>query len=119
MKNFLSLLSFCVFFFSCSQKPIEKLPITTSSTDALIYYEKAIKHLQVGEQMEKRQYLDSALILDPLFALALEFYDSPNLIKRKKDQEKAKSLFSKISEEEQKILQIREGYRTNNMDKAL
>ena len=119
MKNFLSLLFFCVFFFSCSKKPIEKLTITTSSTNALIYYEKAMKHLQVGDQIEKRQYLDSALILDPFFALALEFYDSPNLIKRKKDQEKAKSLFSKISEEEQNILEIREGYRTNNMDKAL
>ena len=117
MKNFL--FAFFICFFSCSKKPFEQLPITTSSIKAKAYYERAIKHLQVGEQIEKRKFLDSALFLDPDFAMALEFYDNPNLIKRKKDQKKAQSFLNNLTEEEKHILQIRDGYRSNNLDKAL
>jgi hypothetical protein len=54
MKNFL--FAFFICFFSCSKKSFEQLPVTTSSLKARAYYEKAIKHLQVGEQMKKESF---------------------------------------------------------------
>jgi tetratricopeptide (TPR) repeat protein len=51
--------------------------------------------------------------------MALEFYESENPKEKIKFEEKAKSLFSKISEAEKKIITIREGYREGNMNKAL
>jgi len=106
-------------FSACSKKPVVELPITTSSKKALEYYKMAMLSYQVGDSPECRADLDSALIIDPDFAMALEFYESENPKDKIKFEEKAKSLFSKISEAEKKIITIREGYRQGNMNKAL
>jgi tetratricopeptide (TPR) repeat protein len=106
-------------FSACSKKTVIKLPITTSSQKALEYYKTAMLSYQVGDSPECRAYLDSALTIDPNFAMALEFYESENPKEKIKFEEKAKSLFSKISEAEKKIITIREGYREGNMNKAL
>ena len=104
---------------NCSKKEIIKLPITTSSKEALEYFERAMLSYQVGDGPECNADLDSALALDPEFAMALEFYESQNQRENIEREEKAKSLFLKISEAEKKIINIREGYREGDMDKAL
>ena len=104
---------------SCAKKDVVKLPITTSSTKALEYFERAMLSYQVGDYPECQADLDSALTLDSDFAMALEMYESQNPRERKEHEKKAKSLFTNISEAEKKIINIREGYREGNMDKAL
>ena len=84
---FLKSILFFLFFFSCSKKEIVKLPITTSSEKAFEYYKKAMSSLEVGDDFEKRIFLDSALSLDSEFIMALELYDSPDPILTKKNQE--------------------------------
>ena len=106
-------------FSACSKKPVVELPITTSSPRALKHYKRAMLSYQVGDSPECRTDLDSALTIDPDFAMALEFYESENPKEKIKFEEKAKSLFSTISEAEKKIISIREGYREGNMNKAL
>jgi len=56
------------------------LPITTSSPDALKYYREAdrLLGLNIGEGPEIRTFLDSALSIDPNFAMALEMYAALN-----------------------------------------
>ena len=44
-----------------------------------------MSYFQIGENVEKRAYLDSALSIDPNFARALEFYDDPEFFKRKEE----------------------------------
>ena len=106
-------------FSACSKIPVIELPITTSSPKALNHFKKAMLSYQVGDSPECRTDLDSALTIDPDFAMALEFYESENPKEKIKFEEKAKSLFSTISEAEKKIISIREGYREGNMNKAL
>ncbi|SVA90603.1 uncharacterized protein METZ01_LOCUS143457 [marine metagenome] len=120
MKNPLQIFLFITIIISnCSKKEIIKLPITTSSKEALEYFERAMLSYQVGDGPECNADLDSALALDPEFAMALEFYESQNQRENIEREEKAKSLFLKISEAEKKIINIREGYREGDMDKAL
>jgi len=120
MKNLFKILLFLtIIISSCSKKELIKLPITTSSTKALEYFERAMLSYQVGDGPECNADLDSALALDPEFAMALEFYESQNQRENIEFREKAKLLFPKISEGERKIISIREGYREGNMDKAL
>ena len=120
MKNFFKIFLFItIIISSCSKKELIKLPITTSSTKALEYFERAMLSYQVGDGPECNADLDSALALDPEFAMALEFYESQNQRENIEFREKAKLLFPKISEGERKIISIREGYREGNMDKAL
>ena len=108
-----------LFITSCSKKDVIKLPITTSSQKALEYYNRAMLSYEVGDNPEKRADLDSALALDPDFAMALEMYDSQDPLLKKEHREKAKSLFQKITEAEKKMIEIRESYRNGDMDKAL
>jgi tetratricopeptide (TPR) repeat protein len=95
------------------------LPITTSSPEALEYYIKAMLSEEVGDGFEKRQYLDSALVLDPSFVMALDRYESLDPIKKREQREKAQSLQNTVTEAEQFMLNIRNAYRSGNMDEAL
>ena len=106
-------------FPACSKKPVVELPITTSSPKALEYYKKAMLSAQVGDGFEKRQYLDSALVLDTNFVMALDRYESLDPVKKREQREKAKSLQSTVTNAEQFILNIRNAYRSGNMDDAL
>ena len=118
-KVLLKSILFFLFFFSCSKKEIIKLPITTSSKKALEYYKKAMYSLEVGDDFEKRLFLDSALSLDSEFIMALELYDSPDPILTKKNQELAKKLSINGTEAERRIICIRESYRNGDMDNSL
>ena len=118
-KVILKSILFFLFFFSCSKKEIIKLPVTSSSEQALEYYKKAMYSLEVGDDFEKRLFLDSALSLDSEFIMALELYDSPDPILTKKNQELAKKLSINGTEAERNILCIRESYRNGDMDNAL
>jgi tetratricopeptide (TPR) repeat protein len=120
MKHlFKTFLFITIIITSCSKKDVVKLPITTSSTSALEFYNKAMLSFDVGDGPEKRTALDSALALDPNFAMALEMYDSQDPRLRKEHQERAKKMVNKITEAERKMLKIRESYRNGDMDMAL
>ena len=120
MKNLFKILLFItIIISSCSKKELIKLPITTSSHKALEYYNRAMLSYDVGDNPEKRSDLDSALALDPDFAMALEMYDSQDPLLKKEHRDKAKSLFQKITKAERKMIEIRESYRNGDMDKAL
>ena len=80
-----------VFLFSCAKQPLVELPITTSSDIALEHYRTAMKHWEVGDDFEKRIHLDSAIMTDPNFALALDMNDVPDRSNRKAYQKKAQS----------------------------
>jgi tetratricopeptide (TPR) repeat protein len=117
--------SFNLIFFTalvlsaCSKQPVVELPITTSSPKALEYYKKAMLSEEVGDGFEKRQFLDSALSLDPNFAMALDWYESLDPVEKREQRAKAKALQTTVSEAEQFILKIRNAYRNGNLDDAL
>ena len=113
------LIIFSILLSGCSQKNIIKLPITTSSQEALKHYEKAMLSFEVGDDFEMRRSLDSALIIDPNFAMALELYESQDPLQKKEHRERAKKASVNISDAEKKQLSIRESYRNGDMDKAL
>ncbi len=121
MKNIIKIttLFLTLFVFSCSSKNITELEITSSSKEAIKYYKKAMEYYQIGENFEKRTYLDSALSIDPNLVLGLEFYQDTDFFKRKEQQKKAQSLLNTVTKEEQQILLIRDSYRKENMEKAL
>jgi len=121
VKNIIKIttLFLTLFVFSCSSKNITELEITSSSKEAIKYYKKAMEYYQIGENFEKRTYLDSALSIDPNLALGLEFYQDTDFFKRKEQQKKAQSLLNAVTKEEEQILLIRDSYRKENMDKAL
>ena len=120
MNKLFNAIFITIFIFSaCSKIPVVELPITSSSPKALEYYKKAMLSAQVGDDFEKRQYLDSALVLDPNFVMALDRYESLDPIKKRKQREMAKSLQSTVTNAEQLILHIRNAYRSGNMDDAL
>jgi Tfp pilus assembly protein PilF len=106
-------------FSACSKTPVVELPITTTSPKALKHYKKAMLSEQVGDDFEKRQYLDSALALDPKFVMALDRYESLDPIKKREQREMAKSLQNTVTDAEQLMLKIRHAYRDGNMDDAL
>ena len=110
---------FSLLVISCSSKPVVELPISTSSKKALSYYKNAMRSFEVGDEFEKRLFLDSALIHDSNFVLALEFHGSPDPIIRKEYQDKAKILSVNVTKAERKIISIRESYRKGDMDQAL
>ena len=113
------LIVFSLIVSGCSKKEVIKLPITTLSDEALSFYNKAMLHSEIFEGLEKRQTLDSALVLDSNFVMALEMYGSDNDLIKRKHQEKAKKLSNKVTESERKRLEIRQSYRSGNMDAAL
>ena len=73
MNKLFNVIFITAFVFSaCSKKPVVKLPITTTSSKALEYYNKAMSYQDVGEGFESKTDLDSAIALDPNFAMAIE-----------------------------------------------
>ena len=91
-KNKLFTLVFAVLFTGCTNEKISELKVTTPlHQEASRFFNKAMNYFQIGENVEKRLYLDSALSIDPNFALALEFYDNPEFFKRKEDQKSNES----------------------------
>ena len=120
MKKSVTIFSILLILISaCSKKEVVELPITTSDPKALDYYKKAILSREVGDGPEKRALLDSALSIDPNFAMALELYESQDPIIQREHQELAKTSVSNASEAEKKMISIRESYRSEDMDKAL
>ena len=120
MNKIFNVVFITIFIFSaCSKTSIIELPITTQSPKALEYYKKAMLSEQVGDDFEKRQYLDSALVLDPKFVMALDRYESLDPIKKREQREMAKSLQNTVTDAEQLMLKIRHAYRDGNMDDAL
>ena len=118
-KLFNFILITALLFSACSKKPVVELPVTTSSPKALKHYKRAMLSEQVGDGFEKRQYLDSALALDPKFVMALDRYESLDPIKKREQREMAKSLQNTVTDAEQLMLKIRHAYRDGNMDDAL
>ena len=112
MKKTIILFSlFLIIFSGCSKVDIIELPITTSSPKSLDYYKKAMLSYQVGDGLEKRALLDSALNLDPNFVMALELYESQDPILNREYQERAKKNAANVSEAERKILTARQSYK--------
>ena len=118
-QHFLLYLTLIITFNSCSTVEIIDLPITTTSPKALEYYKRAMLSFQVGDAPEKRALLDSALSIDPNFVMALELYESPDPILKRKHRELAKKNVVNASQAERKMILIRESYRNEDMDKAL
>ena len=118
MKKHILILSTLIVF-QCSKIEIVTLPITTKSEKALSFYNKAILEWESGGDIEKRSFLDSAILYDKNFALAYELNDISDPIKRKEYIEKAKSLISGLTNSEKHILHIRNSFRENNLDAAL
>jgi len=115
----LIIILFIFIAFQCSKKEVVKLPLTTKSEKSLSFYNKAILEWEAGGDIEKRDFLDSAIFYDKNFALAYELNDISDPIKRKEYIEKAKSLISGLTDSEKYILQIRNAFRENNLDAAL
>ena len=118
MKKLIIILAITITF-QCNKKELIKLPITTNSEKALVFYNKAIIEWESGGNIEKRAFLDSAIFYDKDFALAYELNDISDPIKRKKYIEKAKSLIPGLTDSEKYILHIRNAFRENNLDAAL
>tara|TARA_Y100000590_G_scaffold297103_1_gene334820 strand:- start:31246 stop:32733 length:1488 start_codon:yes stop_codon:yes gene_type:complete len=118
VKKLIIILSTLIVF-QCGKTNIVKLPITTKSEKALSFYNKAILEWEAGGDIEKRAFLDSAILYDKKFALAYELNDISDPIKRKEYIEKAKSLISGLTNSEKYILHIRNSFRENNLDAAL
>jgi len=114
-----ALILFISIALQCSKEETVELHITTSSDEALAHYKTAMTYWEVGDDIEKRASLDSAIRIDPDFALALEMNDVPDWLTRKSYQEKAQSLINTVTDQERLILLIREAYRNDNMNNAL
>ena len=120
MKNkFLFISIVLIIFNGCSKVEVIELPVTTSSPEALVYYNKAMLSYQVGDAPEKRALLDSALSIDSNFVMALELYDSQDPVLKRKHRELAKKYVANATEAEKRMITIRESYRNEDMDKAL
>ena len=63
---------FIVLFIGCVGEKIDEITITSSSSESVRFFNKAMRYFQIGENVE-RAYLDSALSIDLNFALALNF----------------------------------------------
>ena len=108
-QRFLLFSIFVIIFNSCSKVEVIDLPITTSSPKALAYYKSAMLSFQVGDAPEKRALLDSALSIDPNFVMALELYESPDPILKRKHRELAKENVVNASQAEKKMVSIKIG----------
>ena len=92
MKNIsYSLLLFVIV--GCSKKELIELPITTSSEKALKYYKKAQDYYLTTDFPEGWAMLDSALALDPNFALASLWRWHPDPSIRIKNRKKRRSIY--------------------------
>lgn len=118
MKNIsYSLLLFVIV--GCSKKELIELPITTSSEKALKYYKKAQDYYLTTDFPEGWAMLDSALALDPNFALASLWRWHPDPSIRIKNRKKAYSLIDNVSVPEKYILKSEQFQDLGNLDSAL
>ena len=86
-----------LFLFSCAKETIIELPITTTSDSARKLYKKAIYLDEQGQWFEKIALLDSAILIDPKFALAHLNYNSNDPIKQKEHLQKAVELKNSVT----------------------
>ena len=108
-----------IIFSACSKKPVVELPITTSSPKALEYYKKAMDYYKTTDWPEGWGMLDSALAIDPNFALASlqRWHPDPDI--RTKNRKKAYSLMGEVSSAEKYILKSNQFGDAGNSDSAL
>ena len=107
------------FLFSCSEKPIVELPITTTSTKALEHFIKSQDFGSTADFREGRIELDSALVLDPEFTLALlnKWDEDPRVTAANK--KKAYSMINKVTPAEKLILKANKASDIGNLDSGL
>jgi tetratricopeptide (TPR) repeat protein len=106
-------------FSACSKTPVVELPITTTSPKALEFYKKATDYFETTDFQEGLTALDSALALDPNFALASlnRWHPDPDI--RTKNRKKAYSLMNEVSSAEKYILKSNQFGDAGNADSAL
>jgi len=114
--------SFFIFLFllcACENSSFEKLPITTKSEEALRHYRKALEFYLTTDFPEGWASLDSALIIDPDFAMASlnRWHPDPSI--RSKNRKKAYSLIKTVSNAEKYILKASRAEDEGNLDSAL
>ena len=108
-----------IFFCSCANKVVEKLPVTTNSEEAQKYYQKALEYYLTTDYPEGWSALDSALMIDPNFAMAslIRWHPDPSI--RTKNRKKAYSLINTVSNAERYILKANRSEDEGNSDSAL
>ena len=114
-----SFFTLLIFFYSCADKVVEKLPITTNSEEAQKYYQKALEYYLTTDYPEGWSALDSALMIDPNFAMAslIRWHPDPSI--RTKNRKKAYSLINTVSNAERYILKANRSEDEGNSDSAL
>ena len=120
MKRSIDKLLISVFlFFSCADKAIEQLPITTNSEKARKHYQRAREYYLTTDFPEGWVSLDSALAIDPNFAMAslIRWHPDPSI--RAKNRKKAYSLINTVSNAEKYILKSNRSEDEGNLDSAL
>ena len=120
MKRSIDKLLLSVFlFFSCADKAIEQLPITTNSEKARKHYQRAREYYLTTDFPEGWASLDSALAIDPNFAMAslIRWHPDPSI--RAKNRKKAYSLINTVSNAEKYILKSNRSEDEGNLDSAL
>ena len=108
-----------ILLFSCADKAIEQLPITTNSEKARKHYQKAREYYLTTDFPEGWSSLDSALAIDPNFAMAslIRWHPDPSI--RTKNRKKAYSLINTVSIAEKYILKSNRSEDEGNLDSAL
>ena len=108
-----------ILLFSCADKAIEQLPITTNSEKARKHYQKALEYYLTTDFPEGWSSLDSALAIDPNFAMAslIRWHPDPSI--RTKNRKKAYSLINTVSNAEKYILKSNRSEDEGNLDSAL
>ena len=90
MKLFkISNILFALILFSCSKTTNVPLPITTSSPEALEYYNTGWYHWGDHDGPKQSEYMKKALSIDPDFILANLFVVEPDPNKRKQFRDRA------------------------------
>jgi tetratricopeptide (TPR) repeat protein len=91
---------------SCTGNKQEKIPITTSSSEALQYYLQGRDLLERLRYQESTQYFEKALKLEPNFAIARLAYAlvQPTIKKVLEELEKAVALADQVSEGERLMI---------------
>ena len=90
MKLFkISNIIFVLILFSCSKTTNVPLPITTSSSEALEFYNTGWYHWGDHDGPKQSEYMKKALDIDPDFILANLFVVEPDPNKRKQFRDRA------------------------------
>ena len=107
MKLFkISNILFALILFSCSKTTNVPLPITTSSPEALEYYNTGWYHWGDHDGPKQSEYMKKALGIDPDFILANLFVVEPEPNKRKQFRDRAIANKKTRNEEEKLIVEM-------------